>query len=200
MFRSFISLMFPVMLSIIATGCKGRNGNATVDAGTSDSISLLQDGVETPEDALSEGFSGHELFADSILTIADIPMPSDAQPVLLLADVDPISWRPSQPAVLELMNDDTVGLRTIDFLLVFNDNLSVAGLPVSIRITAPDSTYFTEEFVVAVSGEKRRNMDFHESLSLYRDLVVLDQSGLYVFTISPKRQVAGLKAIGLNIE
>lgn len=117
-----------------------------------------------------------------------------------MADVDPVSWRPSSPVSVVLQNEDTSGFRVINLLVSYTDDFAGPGIPLSVAVTAPDSSRYTDELSLVPGGARRKQDDFHGSEIAYMDSVQLGQRGAYIFTFTPRRELKGVKAIGMAVE
>ena len=116
-----------------------------------------------------------------------------------MVDVDPVLWKTGEQAVIAVDNADTVGWRRLELLWVFNDCPQGGPLDFSITVVAPDSTRLTETLRgVAFADVQKQNSLFQSNL-IYRDSVRLDRVGTYTFTVAPSCDIAGVKAVGINV-
>jgi hypothetical protein len=121
-------------------------------------------------------------------------------PAETMTAVDPLGWVPTDTAVITVDNIDTATMRTISLLMSYNDDFEGGGLPVQVMVGAPDGKYYSEQFVIYESDDRRKDGDFHESLMPYRDSVVFGMAGRYVFRILPLQEIEGVRAVGIKIE
>lgn len=120
-------------------------------------------------------------------------------PTQVMTDVNPLSWSGADPAVVVIGNSDTLEHKNITFLLRYNDELETDRLEFTVKVTAPDGTYFSEDMTVFVDRAPRKQSDMHDVELPYREAVVLSDSGDYVFSVRPVRELRGINAVGFNI-
>lgn len=130
------------------------------------------------------------------MAVACFALGCTTQVTEFMADVDPVSWRPSSPVSVVVQNEDTSGFRLLNLLVNYSDDFTGPNIPLYVAVTAPDSTQYTDELSLVPQGVRRKQDDFHGSEIAYMDSVQLGR-GAYVFTFTPRREVKGVKAIGI---
>ncbi len=116
-----------------------------------------------------------------------------------MADVDPVLWEAGTPVRMEVASHDTVGFYRLYIPLMFNENFDRAPVGFTLAVTAPDGTRMTEEIAIRAFQNACKHGGLYQMSHPYRDSVRLGRDGAYVFEISPLRDIAGFKSIGIDI-
>ena len=113
-----------------------------------------------------------------------------------MVSVDIESWSTAES--LTFQNCDTVSLRDLNIAVRYNDNFKSSTLPLKVAITTPDARYFEESVDLQLRHPSTAlTVATTESLP-YRNNVLLNQQGYYIFTFEPLCEVKGLEAIGIE--
>lgn len=115
-----------------------------------------------------------------------------------MADVDPTMWRTDQPGVIKYWNADTTGIFKMELILVSRGDFDGRPLGFNISVTAPDSTNIQEIVEESFFKYTQNGKSYAHFTRPYRDSVRFAQTGIYVISIAPSRNVAGIKAVGIN--
>lgn len=117
-----------------------------------------------------------------------------------VTDVDPLGWQVGDAVRIEMLNTDTTGLRRLDLLVRFDQTFDCAQLPLTVRIDTPDSLWHEERFTATFGDVRRVNNDFFEAAIPFRDKVLLNRQGTYVFRIANAGdEVRGIWGAGFAI-
>ncbi len=116
----------------------------------------------------------------------------------VMTDTRPTGWKREVVVVFE--NEDTVSRRDLYLLLRYNENFECDSLPLTVRITTPDTTCFEEPLTLYVPRASHPAPLRDEIVVKYRRNVRFNQAGSYRITFTPARKVRGVEAIGINLE
>lgn len=117
------------------------------------------------------------------------------------ADIDPTGWRGDNTVRLEVDNTDTVSQRNITFLFRFDEAFDLRNIPLTVKVTTPDSLWYEEDFTAVMKNPVRRNNDFYEASVPYRHSVTLSRTGRYQFEVANANgEIFGIWGLGLIIE
>ena len=116
-----------------------------------------------------------------------------------MADVNPLLWTEGTPVVIDIENTDTSAFYRLDILLVFNEAFDRQPADLSVTVVAPDSTHTTEQIAIPFLRQARKLGGSYQLSLPYRDSVRLATPGNYTFAVSPRRDVEGVRSVGINI-
>ena len=116
-----------------------------------------------------------------------------------VTDVNPLLWEAGRDAVINFDNADTSALYRLDILLVFNEAFDRQSTDFSVTVMAPDSTHLTEQISIPFSHEAYQLGDSYQLNVTYRDSVRLAMEGNYLVSISPERDMKGIRSVGINL-
>jgi hypothetical protein len=113
-----------------------------------------------------------------------------------MTNVDIESWSSAKSLIYS--NSDTLSLRNLNIALRYNDDFKQEILPLKIAITTPDARYFEEKVELRLQHPGTAlTVSTTESLP-YRNNVLLNQQGYYIFTFEPLSETEGIEAIGIE--
>lgn len=116
-----------------------------------------------------------------------------------MANVNPAGWEGRDTAVIKFHNTDTVSFKDISLLIRLDGKPDVTDIGLSVSVTAPEpSVRFEEDFNISLGKLPGRN-NKHPVVEIpYRNNVLLDRQGEYIFKITHKgKTVKGIDAIGI---
>ena len=117
------------------------------------------------------------------------------------ADINPLGWRGTDTLRLEAVGKDTISHRAISILFRFDNTFKNKEIPLTVRVTTPDSLWYEEGFTAVLGNPVRANNDFYEAAAPYRHDVVFMREGPYVFEIvNAGGELRGLWGAGIVIE
>lgn len=120
---------------------------------------------------------------------------------VMTADIDPLGWTAQDTLRFEVVNSDTLSRRDISILFRFDNNFAERQIPLTVRVTTPDSLWYEEGFTAVLRNRVRANNDFREAVAAYRSDVVLSREGVYVFeVVNAGKEVGGLWGAGIITE
>ena len=111
--------------------------------------------------------------------------------------VSPYSW--SKPVSIIVENDNTERVVDIAVALRYNDNLESDTLSVTLQTSLPDARQVREELLLHLNREYSAAAVTASETVPYRTNCTLNQSGYYIFTITPSRAVKGVEAVGIEL-
>lgn len=112
--------------------------------------------------------------------------------------VDVFGW--NRPVSIIYENNDTNTLRTIAIAMRYNSNFDTDTLSVDIHTSLPDVHQCKERVVLHFKHDYHASAVTSSESSPYRHNCLLNQSGCYIFTITPCRTVKGVEAVGIEIK
>ncbi|MEG2239878.1 MAG: hypothetical protein RSB23_04835 [Alistipes sp.] len=116
----------------------------------------------------------------------------------VVTNVDLLSWCDS--AVVVLHNTDTTALRDLSVIVRFNHQFTRTALPLTIATRTPQGVRYGEPFTLPIQHTRAVAARSCELVIPYRRSVVLQEVGDYHIVITPREEVQGIEAIGINIE
>ncbi len=117
------------------------------------------------------------------------------------ADIDPLGWGARDTLRIEVDNRDTVSRRKISLLFRFDETFEERQIPLSMRVTTPDSLQYEESFTAMPGNRVKANNDYYEAVVPYRSDAVLSQCGVYIFeVVNAGKELRGLWGAGITTE
>ncbi len=116
----------------------------------------------------------------------------------LMVGVDMHSW--SGAASLSYENSDTLSLRNLNIALRYNDDFRQVVLPLKVVVTTPDERHFEEVVELRLQHPSAALTVATTESVPYRESVLLNQKGDYIFTFEPQSEVRGVEAIGVEFK
>ncbi len=114
-----------------------------------------------------------------------------------MQSVDAYHW--SDPVSIVYDNSDITTPKDIAVALRYNDSFDSDTLTVVIQTSLPDVHQTRERMLLRLNRDyKATALTLSECVG-YRDNCLLNQSGYYIFTITPCRTVRGIEAVGIEI-
>lgn len=113
-----------------------------------------------------------------------------------MVSVDIQSWDKAESLIYK--NCDTLSLRNLNIAIRYNDDFKQDILPLKIAITTPDARYFEEKVELQLRHPSTALTVSTTERLPYRNNVLLDQQGYYIFTFEPLSEVEGMEAIGIE--
>lgn len=120
-------------------------------------------------------------------------------------ETNPAGWFRNDTCRVAFHNDDTVSMRSIDILLMYDGRFATERDSVVLQLTTvtPDSVCFTEPVVLHNNADNTNGGSplYHQSSYPYRKDVLLNQEGEYSigFSHASPNPIEGLKAVGIKI-
>lgn len=116
------------------------------------------------------------------------------------ADTDPSGWMAGDTVSVAVDNSDTILLRDISLFVRYDDSFRPQALPLSVMVTAPDSSRFSESITLHIDRDANSFTGHKEYSVPYRSAVSLNREGTYRFSFAPlTEEVEGICAIGIKI-
>lgn len=112
--------------------------------------------------------------------------------------VDVFDW--NRPVSIIYENSHTESLRTIAIAMRYNSNFDTDTLSVDIHTSLPDVHQCKERVVLHFKRDYHASAVTSSESIAYRHNCSLNQSGCYIFTITPCRTVKGVEAVGIEIK
>lgn len=111
--------------------------------------------------------------------------------------VSPYSW--SKPVSIIVENDNTERVVDIAVALRYNSNFESDTLSVAVQTSLPDARQAKERVLLRLDKKYSAAAVTSSEAVPYRTNCTLNQSGYYIFTITPCRTVEGIEAVGIEL-
>lgn len=121
----------------------------------------------------------------------------------MVADIKGSCWEQGRSYSVTHSNPDTLALYDMSVFVVHGKTLPerIDSLPLTITTLTPDSTTYSESWVIYPRAEEGRTAAWQETEQLYRSRIRFAMEGDYVFTFSHTlpEDIDGITAIGIEI-
>lgn len=129
-----------------------------------------------------------------IFALAGCMRPETVQTV----DIDPLGWSTRDTLRFRFDNIDTVSLRDIGILFRFDGTFAERQIPLSMKVTTPDSLHYEENFTAVLYDRAQAGKEYYEAVAPYRSNAVLSRRGIYMFEIvNAGQELTGLWGAGI---
>ncbi|MBE6203841.1 MAG: hypothetical protein E7136_00855 [Rikenellaceae bacterium] len=118
---------------------------------------------------------------------------------VVMEDVDVRSW--TDTATVKYINDDTTTLRNLSVTLHVNRLYDSKEIALEISTMTPDSLRHTEQVVMPAVADWPSEIATTTDIEIpYREDVRFRCNGEYVVRITPRKEVVGVEAAGINFQ
>lgn len=118
---------------------------------------------------------------------------------VVMEDVDVRSW--TDAATVKYINDDTTTLRNLSVTLHVNRLYDSKEIALEISTMTPDSLRHTEQVVMPAAADWPSEIATTTDIEIpYRESVRFRCKGEYVVRITPRKEVVGVEAAGINFQ
>ena len=118
---------------------------------------------------------------------------------VVMEDVDVRSW--TDAATVKYINDDTTTLRNLSVTLHVNRLYDSKEIALEISTMTPDSLRHTELVIMPAAADWPSEIATTTDIEIpYREDVRFRRKGEYVVRITPRKEVVGVEAAGINFQ
>lgn len=117
-------------------------------------------------------------------------------------EIDEFGWPADQEVSVEFSNTDTVSLRSLNVVVRYGQDFSMEPLNLSITTVTPDGYRWIDTLSISAPEQRSAYGLYQDIEQPYRRKTLLNRNGQYVFVfrpLSPKKEIKGVTAIGIDI-
>lgn len=116
----------------------------------------------------------------------------------VMSNTNPFGWLNEES--VEFENTDTLAKLDMALVLRCGSDIDTRNLPLTLTVTAPDSSRFVERRVFPVTLPEKTASTSATVTIPYRRSVRFSQLGIYTITMKPSHVVCGVEAAGFTFQ
>lgn len=121
---------------------------------------------------------------------------------IFTTEIDEFGWPAEREVSVEVSNADTVSLRSLHVVVRYGNEYTPEPLNLSITTVTPDGYRWIDTLSISAPEQRSAYGLYQDIEQPYRRKTLLDRNGQYVFVfrpLSPKKEIKGVAAIGIDI-